>query len=44
MRRNAGLNPLQDITELQRVKFVMKGGRVLKNQIPAAGMSTSRQQ
>ena len=37
-------DPLQDITELQRVKFVMKGGKVLKNQITVAGMSTSRQQ
>ena len=37
-------DPLQDITELQRVKFVMKGGKVLKNQITVGGMSTSRQQ
>ena len=36
-------DPLQDITELQRVKFVMKGGKVLKNQITVAGTSTSRQ-
>jgi imidazolonepropionase-like amidohydrolase len=36
-------DPLQDITELQRVKFVMKGGKVLKNQISVAGTSTSRQ-
>jgi len=26
-------DPLTDITELQRVKFVMKGGRVVKNEI-----------
>jgi imidazolonepropionase-like amidohydrolase len=26
-------DPLADITELQRVKFVMKGGRVVKNEI-----------
>jgi hypothetical protein len=26
-------NPLTDITELQRMKFVMKGGRVVKNEI-----------
>jgi imidazolonepropionase-like amidohydrolase len=26
-------DPLQDITELQRVKFVMKGGAVIKNEI-----------
>ena len=36
-------DPLQDITELQRVKFVMKGGKVLKNQITVPGTSTSRQ-
>jgi imidazolonepropionase-like amidohydrolase len=36
-------DPLQDITELQRVKFVMKGGKVMKNEIAAAAMSTSRQ-
>jgi imidazolonepropionase-like amidohydrolase len=28
-------DPLADITELQRVKFVMKGGRVVKNEIAA---------
>jgi imidazolonepropionase-like amidohydrolase len=26
-------DPLKDITELQRVKFVMKGGKVIKNDI-----------
>jgi imidazolonepropionase-like amidohydrolase len=26
-------DPLADITELQRVKFVMKGGKVIKNEI-----------
>jgi imidazolonepropionase-like amidohydrolase len=26
-------DPLADITELQRVKFVMKGGRVIKNEL-----------
>ena len=26
-------DPLADITELQRVKFVMKGGRVIRNEI-----------
>ncbi len=32
-------NPLQDITELQRMKFVMKGGKVIRNDLaptPAA--------
>lgn len=28
-------DPLADITELQRVKFVMKGGKVIRNEIPA---------
>ena len=27
-------NPLADITELQRVKFVMKGGKVIRNDMP----------
>ena len=35
-------DPLADITELQRVKFVMKGGRVFLNQI-TAGLSSSSQ-
>jgi imidazolonepropionase-like amidohydrolase len=26
-------DPLQDITEMQRVKFVMKGGKVIKNEL-----------
>jgi imidazolonepropionase-like amidohydrolase len=26
-------DPLKDITELQRVKFVMKGGTVYKNDV-----------
>lgn len=29
-------DPLTDITELQRVKFVMKGGRVVRSDLPAA--------
>jgi imidazolonepropionase-like amidohydrolase len=37
-----GGDPLTDITELQRVKFVMKGGRVFLNQI-TAGISSSSQ-
>lgn len=35
-------DPLADITELQRVKFVMKGGQVFLNQI-AVGTSSSSQ-
>jgi len=26
-------NPLSDITELQRVKFVMKGGEIVRNDL-----------
>jgi imidazolonepropionase-like amidohydrolase len=26
-------DPLRDITEMQRVKFVMKGGQIIKNDI-----------
>ena len=33
-------NPLEDITEMQRVKFVMKGGAVIKNDL-APGMMVS---
>jgi imidazolonepropionase-like amidohydrolase len=33
-------DPLSDITEMQRVKFVMKGGAVVRNDL-AAGMMTS---
>ncbi len=29
-------NPLTDVTEMERVKFVMKGGVVMKNDLPAA--------
>jgi imidazolonepropionase-like amidohydrolase len=28
-------NPLADLTEMQRVRFVMKGGLVVKNDLPA---------
>jgi imidazolonepropionase-like amidohydrolase len=35
-------DPLTDITELQRVKFVMKGGRVFLNEMTAAGSSSSQ--
>jgi imidazolonepropionase-like amidohydrolase len=26
-------DPLKDVTELERVKFVMKGGKVFKNEL-----------
>jgi len=28
-------DPLKDITEIQRVKFVMKGGKIIKNELGA---------
>ena len=34
-------DPLTDITELQRVKFVMKGGKVIKNEIATGVMVSS---
>ena len=34
-------DPLTDITELQRVKFVMKGGRVIRNEMPQAACNGS---
>jgi imidazolonepropionase-like amidohydrolase len=35
-------DPLADITELQRVKFVMKGGTVLRNDLPQRLAPSSR--
>jgi imidazolonepropionase-like amidohydrolase len=35
-------DPLQDISEMQRVKFVMKGGDVIKNDLTAGAMMSSR--
>ena len=37
-------NPLTDVTEMERVKFVMKGGEVIRSDIgrPAASLSTGR--
>jgi imidazolonepropionase-like amidohydrolase len=36
-------NPLQDITAVRRVTFVMKGGKVFKNEVPASSPgATSR--
>jgi len=34
-------NPLEDITEMQRVKFVMKGGAVIRNDTASGGMMAS---
>jgi len=36
-------NPLTDVTELERVKFVMKGGVVMKNDLAARPPSTAAQ-
>jgi len=35
-------NPLQDITELQRMKFVMKGGKVIRNDLTPPAAVASR--
>ena len=37
-------DPLADITELQRIKFVMKGGKVIKNELATGPGVTSRKQ
>ena len=34
-------DPLKDITEIERVKFVMKGGVVVKNELPSRPATTS---
>jgi imidazolonepropionase-like amidohydrolase len=35
-------NPVNDITELQRVKFVMKGGKVVRNDLGSAAQTGTR--
>ena len=35
-------NPVADITELQRVKFVMKGGKIVRNDLTAGPSSSTR--
>ena len=35
-------DPLEDITEMQRVKFVMKGGAVIKDDLGAQNDATRR--
>ena len=34
-------NPLTDLTEMQRVKFVMKGGRVVRNELTSSTRATT---
>ena len=36
-------NPLTDVTEMERVKFVMKGGVVVKNDLAPRSPSTAGQ-
>jgi imidazolonepropionase-like amidohydrolase len=35
-------DPLQDISEMQRVKFVMKGGEVFRDELTALGNGALR--
>jgi imidazolonepropionase-like amidohydrolase len=35
-------DPLQDITEMQHVKFVMKGGQVIRNDMPGGMMMSAK--
>ena len=35
-------NPASDVTELERVKFVMKGGQVVRNDLKGSGANLSR--
>ena len=34
-------DPLADVTELQRIKFVMKGGKIVKNELATGAITTS---
>jgi imidazolonepropionase-like amidohydrolase len=35
-------DPVADITELQRVKFVMKGGKTIRSEFPTSTTNTTR--
>jgi imidazolonepropionase-like amidohydrolase len=35
-------NPLADITEMERVKFVMKGGVVIRNEVPPGALARAQ--
>jgi imidazolonepropionase-like amidohydrolase len=35
-------NPLADLTEMERVKFVMKGGVVIRNEVPPGALARAQ--
>jgi imidazolonepropionase-like amidohydrolase len=35
-------DPLADISELQRVKFVMKGGKIIRNELAGGPAGSTR--
>jgi hypothetical protein len=35
-------NPANDVSELERVKFVMKGGQVVRNDLKGSGANLGR--
>jgi len=35
-------NPLADVSEMERVKFVMKGGVVIRNELPPGALARAQ--